>query len=380
MAKTNRLARLRYRIVLPVLCAIAFLLGCRASEPRAVTIGAVLPLSGDAAKYGEGIRAGMDLAVSEANARGIGGGRILRVVYEDDRGQAETGRSSAQKLISLNKVPAIVGGAMSSVASAIGPLCQEREVVLLSPTASATSLRAIGDYFFRIAPSDELDGRLMADFAYNKLKLRHIAIMYVNLEYGKSIESVFRKDFTAKGGTIVADEAYSQGQTNFRAELTKIKAAAPDAIYLPGYYAELANLLKQARELGIRTQILSANGFFDPELLKIAGDTAEGAIFTVSAYDPGNSDESNRKFVSAFRHRYNRDPDFFAVQGYDAIGLTAAAIEHAGPTSKGIREYLASVKDYVGAGGVISFDSQGEVVKPLRLLTVKGNKFVPLER
>lgn len=154
---------------------------------------------------------------------------------------------------------------------------------------------------------------------------------------------------------------------------------SPDALYLPGYYKELAGILKQARQLGLKTKILSVNSFYDPKLLQIAGDSAEGAIFTYPMYDPKNKDAVTRKFVDAFKKKYEKEPDIFAAQGYDALNLVALAISKGGFTAEAIREELSKVKNYPGVGGTITFDLNGDVIKPLRLMIVRQGKFVPLK-
>lgn len=174
---------------------------------------------------------------------------------------------------------------------------------------------------------------------------------------------------------MVASEAYAQGATDFRAQLTKIKALSPDALYLPGYYKELAGILKQARQLGLKTKFLSVNSFYDPKLLQIAGDSAEGAIFTYPMYDPKSKDAVTRKFVDAFKKKYGKEPDIFAVQGYDALNLVALAVAKGDFTSDNIRQALSEVKNYPSMGGTITFDKNGDVIKPLRLLTVRQGKF-----
>ncbi len=377
----------RWLFGVAVLSAVLLLLtGCQRKQTssssstggQTIKIGAVLPLSGDAAVYGKAIKDGIELALSEINAKGGVDGKGITVIYEDDQGKTTLGVSAVQKLITQDNVPVIIGGAMSSVCGAIGRICQRSKVVLLSPTATAPSLREIGNFLFFLWPSDNYDGKIMAEFAYKELGVRRVAILYVNLEYGKGIETVFRREFEKLGGQVVASEAYAQGATDFRAQLTKIKALSPDALYLPGYYKELAGILKQARQLGLRTKFLSVNSFYDPKLLQIAGDSAEGAIFTYPMYDPKSKDPVTRKFVDAFKKKYGKEPDIFAVQGYDALNLVALAIDRGGFTAEGIRQALSEIKNYPGAGGTITFDKNGDVIKPLRLLTVRKGKFSPL--
>jgi len=366
------------------LCIISSILaGCArrelsATRQETLKIGVVIPLSGDAAIYGKAIKDGIDLALSEVSGMDEFKGKKVEIIYEDDQGKASVGVSATQKLISQDKVPVIIGGAMSSVCAAMGPVCQRNRVVLISPTATAPTLRKIGNYLFFLWPSDNYDGKIMAEFAYRKLGIRRVAILYVNLEYGKGIEAVFRSEFEKLGGQVVASEAYAQGATDFRAQLTKIKRMSPDALYLPGYYKELAGILKQARQLGLKTKFLSVNSFYDPKLLQIAGDSAEGAIFTYPAYDPKSKDVIIHKFVDAFKKRYGKEPDIFAAQGYDALKLVVLTAAKGEFTSDNIRQALAEVRNYKGVGGTITFDANGDVIKTLRLLTVRKGRFEPL--
>lgn len=348
---------------------------CRSTTSPTLTIGALLPLTGDAAVYGVAIKNGIELAVERLNANGGVAGKPLRVIYEDDRGQASAGVSGMRKLIDVDKVHVVIGGAMSSVCAAIAPLAQTSRVVLISPTASAPALSNAGPYFFRIWPSDLADGEFMAVAARDRLDLRRVSILYVNTEYGTGIEQVFRREFEKRQGIIVSSEGYPLGATDFRAQLTKIRSLRPDALYLPGYYQEVAGILRQMRELGVRTKILGVNSFHDPRLLAIARDTAEGAIFTYPTYESDSPDPKVAAFVEAYRQRYGQTPDPFAAQGYDALQLLAAAWSKGATTAEDIRRVLSETKDFPGVAGPITFVGS-DVMKPLRLMTVQQGRFV----
>ncbi len=351
--------------------------GCKKQEEKEIEVGAILPLTGDAAIYGNEIKKGMDMSLEEINQNGGINGKVIKIIYEDDAGDAKTGVSALTKLIKVDKVPVVIGGAMSSVASAIAPIAQQNGVVLLSPTATAPDLSNIGNYFFRIWPSDNYDGTIMADFATKELRLSRFSILYVNNDYGKGIEEVFKNRVEENGGKILSSEGYEIGATDFKSQLTKIKSHDPEAIYLPGYYKELAGILKQAKELGIKSKILSVNSFYNPNLIKLAGSAAEGAIFTYPVFDAESSTPIIKNFVSKFSQKYSKKPDAFAAQGYDALKIVAYAIKHGGFNSEEIQKAMSKINNYIGVSGRMSFDTNGDVVKKLRMLTVKNGRFIP---
>lgn len=344
-----------------------------------ITLGVILPLTGDAAVYGKALRNGIDLAKSVLeSANGV----KLSLIYEDDQGQATAAVSAVRKLIDVHKVPAIIGGAQSSTAEAIIPICDRAHVVLLSPTATKPSLTSMSDFFFRLWPSDDYDGKVMAEAAYHKLGLRRVSIIYINVAYGVGISEVFGREFRQLGGTIIAEDGYKQGETNFRTVLTKLRAANPEAVFLPGYVAEISQIFKQARELDVRVRFLGVNSLYDPKLIEIAGSAAEGAVFSYPTYDPDSEEQTIASFVTAFRSRFDSVPDAFGAQGYDSLSVIHLALQRLGkaaPTGSGIAKALLELPGYNGPGGTVSFLPNGDVEKTLRLLTVRDGEFVPLE-
>ncbi|MGH9194521.1 MAG: ABC transporter substrate-binding protein, partial [Acidimicrobiia bacterium] len=238
--------------------------GSRAS----LHVGVVLPLTGDAAVYGQAIKDGIELAAAHER---VAGSTRITLIYEDDQGVPRQAISAVRRLIDVEHVPAIIGGAMSSTAEPIIPVSDQAHVVLLSPTATKPGLPEMSPYFFRLWPSDDYDGKVMAQASYNDLGLRRVAILYINVAYGVGITEVFTREFRALGGTIVSSEGYRQGATDFRTLLTRIASQKPDAIYLPGYVAEIGNILRQARELNIQTRFIGVNSLYDPQLIEVAG-------------------------------------------------------------------------------------------------------------
>lgn len=349
-------------------------------QSQPIKIGVILPLTGDAAVYGTALKNGIELAREEiSNDIQI----KLNLIYEDDQGQSVQAVSATRKLIDVDKVPAIIGGAMSSAAEAIIPICNQAKVVLLSPTATKPSLTQMGQYFFRLWPSDNYDGKIVAEAAYKKLSYRTVSILYVNVAYGAGITEVFEREFGKLDGKIVSKDGYAQGATDFRTVLTKLQGLHPDAIFVPGYVAEVTQILKQARELGIKAKFLGVNSLYDPKLIEIAGEAAEGAVFTYPTFDTKSQNPVTSRFVTAYKAKYGTEPDAFAAQGYDSFCVLRQAIAKVlgspGQTDGvKIRSALSSMGPFSGPGGDFTFEENGDVEKPLRLLTVKNGQFVEL--
>ena len=349
-------------------------------EPKVIEIGAILQLTGDMAIFGESFKSGIDMAVSEINAAGGIQGRQVRIIYEDDAAKAKLAVSAFRKLITQDKVQAVIAGGMSSTAMPIAPIAEENKVVIISPTASAPALSQFKDYFFRIQASDNYEGRVMAEFAYKKLDAREVGIFYVNNDWGQGLAEVFKDRFTALGGEVTIRESHELGATDFRTEITKIKTVNPENLYLIGYLQEMSIILRQMRELGLKPRILSTYGFHDPKLLEMAGDITENAIFTMPTYDPESDDPTIVKFVERYKARYGKKPDMFAAHTYDCMKILAFAMRDGATTGPEISACLHKVASFPGVTGENTFDENGDVVKPLRIFTVKEGNFTPFSR
>jgi len=355
--------------------------GCANKTPTAKTtpikIGAILPLSGDSATYGKSLKEGMDLALDQTNKGNGINGRKLVVVYEDDAGKPTSGVNAFNKLISVDKVPMVIGGMFSAVTLAIAPVAESQKIVLLSPTSSAIELTKAGDYIFRIYPSDSYDGVFLADFATNKLKAKRISIIALQAASTSAITQVFSEKYKSHGGEILSTEFYKEGDNDFRGQLMKAEKGNPDVIFIPGYLKEMATLLRQAKELGIKGKFLSISTFYDPKILQLAGNAAEGVIFSSPMFDPKGTAPEVQSLVRAFKRKYGQDPDILAGYGYDVVGVAALALRTRDTSSESIKRNLYAIKDYPGVTGRTSFDRNGDVTKALRVMQVKNGKFVP---
>ncbi|RCV63323.1 branched-chain amino acid transport system substrate-binding protein [Methanophagales archaeon] len=366
-----------------VIVLAAFACACldkQPTEPEEIEIGAVLPLTGDFAIYGEKMQNGIDLAVQEINEKGGINSKNLVVIYEDDQGDPKTSVAAFRKIIAVENVSVVIGGAISSTALPTAPIADKESVVLFSPAATSPKLTGISKYFFRNWPSDTYEGTIMGEFTADELKLHNVAVLYVNNDWGVGISQVFEKTFREKGGTIVAEEAFDPGASDFRTQLTKIKESDPQAIYIIGYLKELLILLKQKEELGIETQILSSSGFYDPQILQEVGEAAEGTIFTVPTYDPESPNEVEKAYVSTYEAKYGVTPDIWSAQAYDAMNIIAYALRNGATSGPEIQVELLKIKGFEGVTGLTSFDEKGEVQKPLRFLMVKNGEFITYQK
>lgn len=344
------------------------------SKPSVVTIGLLAPLTGDAATYGQAIKKGVTLALDDFNASHPD--TILTLQSEDTQANPRIGVTAAEKLIQIDKVPAIVGAVASSVTLSVAPIAERSQVVLISPASSSPKITSAGDFIFRNYPSDSLEGRRVAEFTL-KHAWQKSSVLVINNDYGTGLRKVFQQSFENGGGEILSSDLYNEGTTDFRAVLLRIKSLSPAALFIVGYGRELGTIARQAREIGLSAQILSTVNFQDPQTLETGGDAVVGAIYSSPIFDPASPDKSVRDFVARFESRFGQEPDVWAAHGYDALLLVAEACAATNCTSKSIRDHLYQTKNWRGVSGETTFDSYGDVEKPVRFMTVKKGEFVP---
>lgn len=367
-------------IIVVVILAVVFVTTRTKKEPGEIKIGAILPLTGNAALYGQSPKKGIDLALEEINEKGgIKGNRKLVVIYEDSKAVPTDGVTACRKLVNIDKVSAIIGGAASSVTLAIAPIAENNRVVVLSPLSSAPAITNAGDFIFRIVPSDMFGGKVAAFFAVGDQEWKSLAILYINNDFGVGLTKVFSEEINNLGGKVLASETYEQGSSDFRTQLSKIKLAKPDALYIVGY-REAPQILIQLKEMGLNVQVLGTGDLEDPNLIKIAKKTAEGIYFTQLHYDINDSSTLVQEFVKRFRNKYGSDPDIFAAYGYDAMKVLAFAIAKSKLDSESIKNELYKMRGYRGVTGSISFDQNGDVVASMGVKVIRDGKFVWFRR
>jgi branched-chain amino acid transport system substrate-binding protein len=345
-----------------------------AADSDQISIGAVLPLSGDAAHWGIPARTGAEMAVEEINHAGGIGGRSLALVVEDDRCSPADGVSAFNTIMASAKPPvAVLGAVCSGVTLALAPMAESRKVVLISPASTSPKLTGAGDSIFRVVPSGSVRGKVFAEYLYHDRGLRKLAVMYINNEGGMGGSSAFKTRFTALGGAVMIEQSYAQGTTDLRAQLMKIKAANAEGVLIGSYPPDTVAVLQQAREIHLQQPLFfTTEAVQNPEVLRQAGDAAEGATYILAAPAAG---EAVERFTAAYEAKFRKKPELFAAEGYDVVRLIAEAIAGTtaeSPSGSGIRDFLRRVRDYAGASGTITFDRNGDVIKPYAIKRIEG--------
>jgi len=342
-----------------------------------IVVGIMTPLTGDVASWGDMQRKASDLALEEINAAGGIHGRRVRLVYEDDQATPKIGLSAFKKLIDVDHVPIVVGSPASGVTLAVAPTANERKVVLLSSGSTATAVGTAGPYVFRIMPSDEVQARIMTDWA-KELGINRVAVIYAQNAWGQGLKDAFESAFKSLGGSITASEGTSQDTTDFRGQLTKISSAKPDAIYAPLYTRSAGLMVRQARELGLKQRVLGADVYETPEFVQVAQNAADGVLFT--RYGSYNGPEY-QVFARKYTDRYGRQPEAYATYCYDALRIAMFAMGKCPQdslTGSRIHEALLKIADYKGVTGTTSFNASNSASgKGFDRLTFVGGKVVP---
>lgn len=348
----------------------------RSGDTTSIQIGAVLPLTGSAAVWGQNAKMGMDLALKEINEKGIKGKKLV-VLYEDSQSDAKTATSALQKLISSNHVQVVIGDIASSSVLAMAPIAEANKVVLLSPGASNPDISNAGDFIFRNWQSDALEGDVDARYAFTALKWKRVTCLYVSNAYGAGLTKVFTQSFKKLGGEVLKEESFVQGATDLRAQIRSVAATKPDGIFMPGYPPEMAVALKQMKEMGVAIPILSVQAFDDPEIVARAGAGAEGVIFSVPK-PPDMKNPVVASFHGKYKETYGKEPGVTSDTGYDVLRIVAWVLEQGATTGPEIQKLMTTLKDFPGAAGPTTFDSHGDVIREFIFKRIQAGKPVPL--
>lgn len=344
-----------------------------------IKIGANLELSGGVASYGQSIAEGLDLALEEINKEGING-KKLELVKVDNKSEAAEATNGAIKLISQDKVVAIIGSATSTNTLAQVQVANDNKVPLITPTGTNPTITnkdgKVNEFVFRTCFIDPFQGTVAAKFALNDLKVKNAAVLIdSSSDYSKGLAASFKDAFTQGGGKIVAEEAYVAKDTDFRATLTRIKSKNPEFIFLPGYYEEVGLIVKQARELGLNVPIMGGDGWDSPKLVEIAGKDALNNTYITNHYSSGDPDPKIQEFVKAFKAKYNKAPDAFNALGYDTAYFLADAIKRAGSADPvKIKDALAKTKDLQLVSGTLTLNENHDPVKSAAILEYKDGQ------
>ncbi len=361
------------------ICCVTLVAGCKENTSQeivsSIKIGEYGSLTGATATYGQSTKNGIALATAETNKKGGVLGKPVVIDLQDDGGRPDQATIAVQKLLADNVV-AVLGEVASSNSLAAAPLCQSHKIPMVSPSSTNPAVTQVGDYIFRTCFIDPFQGTVCARFAANHLQAKTAAIFTDNKsDYSVGLTKYFIQEFS-KHGKIVDQESYGAGDSDFRSQLTRIKATKPDVIFIPGYYTEVGNIAVQARSLGMKQPLMGGDGWDSPKLVEIGKDAVQGCYFSTH-FSPGSNDPRVVNFVAAYKKRFNGEtPGALAAVAYDAANLLYAAIERAGSTDgPKIRDALASTKDFPGVTGNITIDKDRNAVKPAVILQVKGKTF-----
>ncbi len=350
-----------------------------AGESDTYKIGFIGPLTGDNANYGIRCSNAARLAIDEINAEGGINGKMLTLIAEDSEGTVDRALSSYEKLAYTDNVVAIIGPVFTSPALAVAQRCQEDGIVMISPSATHKDVTAQPatnpdglNYVFRTVPSDALQSEVAGHYFYEVLGYRKLASLYAMNDYSQGLAVGMKETFEALGGEVVAEETCMVGDKDFRTQLTNIREAGPEAVYIPNYTVEDALILEQASQLGVNVPFLSSDGFSDPEIYNLAPDFTDGVVYV----GPAQAEASTvlADFQAAYAAAYNGDsPDSFATNSYDATYILRDAIERAGSDDRtAIRNEVAATDDFQGANGIMNFAANGDLVASQGVYDVEG--------
>ena len=361
--------------VMAVLVALA-MASCGGGKSAEIKIGAVSPLTGEAATFGQSTKNGMELAVGEWNAAGGVLGKQIKLIVEDDKADPAEGASVFSKLIEQDKVVAIVGGITSRVALAGAPIAQAAKIPMVTPTATNEKVTQIGDYIYRSCFIDPFQGTVAAKFAMEGLSLKSVGVIFdLGNDYSKGLAETFTASLQALGGQVAASEGYPSGATDFKAQLTKIVQSKPDSLYIPAYYNDVGLIAKQARELGFKGVLIGSDGWDSSELVSIGGTAVEGGFFT-NHYSKDDTRPEVQAIVQKYSAKFGAAPDALAVLAYDGMNIMLDAIKRAGKTSgEAIRDALKAT-DLACVGGQIRYDEFRNPVKSVVIIEMKDGQQV----
>lgn len=341
-----------------------------------IKIGIILPLTGPNAKYGQYMKEALDIAQDEINNQhnGINGNKI-KLIFEDDQALPQNAVNVVQKFISDPDIPIIFGPWASSSVLAIAPIVNKAKIPVIAE-AQSPKIRDAGDYIFRIQPDSRYYLKTLVPFVKENLNLYRVAILYVNNDYGSDLARVFTEDFEKLGGKIIFSEGFTQNSIDFRSMLIKIKSLKPDGIFIPAY-VEAGYIMKQARELNIETQFLGSAPMENPEIVTIAGEASEGAIYA-HHFDPDSPDPQVKKFEDEYRIRYGKQVEGYAALAYDGLYIISHIISKVGNDRTAIKDFLYKIQNFPGVTGYTSFDDHGDVIKPIVIRKIINSIFVTI--
>ena len=371
-----------------VIASVFALLGCQKNDSAGgaagnvstgngdILVGEYGSLTGPQATFGQSTHNAIQMALDEVNAAGGVNGRKIKLLTEDDQSKQEEAANAVTKLISQNNVLAVLGEVASSNSLAAAPICQSNKVPMITPSSTNPEVTRKGDYIFRVCFTDDYQGENIARYAAMQLHYKRAAILTdVKNDYSTGLTTTIERVFTSLGGQIVGKQSYSNGDSDFRSQLTAIRASNPEAIFVPGYYTDVGQIAIQARDLGMKQPLLGGDGWESPKLIEIGGKALDGSMYT-NHYFYADPSPTVRNFVERYKERYGAIPDGMAALGYDAARVLADAIKRAkkldGPS---VRDAIGATKNFQGVTGAITIGPERNAVgKKIIIEEVKGSQ------
>ncbi len=363
--------------ILRIALFLGLILPANAYAADPIKIGEVGSMTGAQAAFGQSTNNGIKLAVKEINEKGGIKGRKVEVISLDNQGKPEEAATATTRLITRDKVVAIIGEVASSLSLAMAPIAQRNKIPMVTPASTNPKVTEVGDFIFRVCFIDPFQGTVMAQFAFDTLKVKRVAILRdMKSDYSVGLSDFFTDALKKMGGEIIVDQSYSSGEVDFNAQLTSIRAKKPDAIFVPGYYTEAALIAKQARQLGIKIPLLGGDGWDADKLTEIGGKSLNNTYFS-NHYSQDDVSPIVQSFVKTYKAAYGKAPDSMAVLGYDAAKVLFAAMERTKNVMPAeIQQELAKTKDFQIVTGKITLDEKRNASKSAVVLEVKDGKFV----
>jgi len=379
--------------VVTVVLGVALFAGC-AKRENEIVIGEYGSLTGATATFGISTKNGIELFLDNMNAAGGIGGTKVRVLVEDDRSLPEEAATAVNKLIDQDGAIAVLGEVASSRSMAAAPICQQAGVPMITPSSTNPKVTELGDHIFRVCFIDPFQGQMIAKFAKERLNFTRGAVFRdIRNDYSVGLADYFTQAFHALGGTVISDESYSEGDQDFKAQLTVIKSKKPQFLMVPGYYTDVGLIARQAREIGLDVPMLGRDGWVSDQLLEIAQGALNGS-YMVNHYWVDDPNPAVQKFVNDYRSRYNATPDGLAALAYDAAGVLVASLDRLrqedpeafkalqGPRNDAqkaarakLKDRIASTKEFPGVTGKITLDASRNAVKPAVFVGIKDGKY-----
>lgn len=358
--------------------ALGAFTGCeKGGGGNEIVVGEFASLTGKEATFGTSSHEGTLLAVEELNAAGGVLGKKIKLITEDNQSKAGESATVVNKLISKDGAVAILGEVASSRSLEAAPICQSNGVPMISPSSTNPKVTETGNFIFRVCFIDPFQGTVMANFATNTLKAKKVAVFTdVKSDYSKGLAKYFKEGFVKAGGQIVSELDFNGGDKDFKGQLTTIKGAGPDAVFVPGYYTDAALICIQAKEIGLNVPLFGGDGWESDTLTKLGKEAVEGNFFSTH-YAPDVASDQSKKFVADYQKRFNgKLPDAMAALGYDSAMILADAVKRADSTEGAkVREALAATKEFPAVTGKITIDAKRDAVKSAVILKIEGGKF-----